>query len=122
MASTIRSLTFDCADPIPLAHFWAAVLGYEFLRGAEDGAIIVDPDGTRPRLLFLVVPEGKTAKNRVHFDLTPDDTMDAEVERLVGLGAKKIEAFYKENDVFTVMQDPEGNEFCVERGPGDMQG
>jgi hypothetical protein len=60
------------------------------------------------------VPEPKTAKNRVHFDLRGGD-MESEVRRLVTLGASKVELFEKPGDVFTVMRDPEGNEFCVEQ-------
>ena len=61
-------------------------------------------------------PEGKTVKNRLHFDLRPEDTRDAEVVRLQALGA----TVYAQYD-WTVMQDPEGNEFCVEKGPGDRK-
>jgi hypothetical protein len=65
---------------------------------------------------FLVVPEGKTAKNRLHFDLTPENSRDAEVERLKGLGA----TVYQQFD-WTVMLDHEGNEFCVDTGPGNVR-
>lgn len=74
-------------------------------------------------MLFLKVPEGKVVKNRVHLDLTPDTAMDAEVERLIRLGARKVRLVAKcEDDVFTVMQDPEGNEFCVEQPRADQPG
>jgi hypothetical protein len=116
MKSAIRSLTFDCANPTKQAEFWAAVLGYEVKGVDEEGALVVDPTGKNPRLLFIIVPEGKTAKNRLHFDLTPDTTRKAEVERLLGLGA----TIYQEFD-WTVMLDPEGNEFCVEGGLEDKK-
>src|SRR5215210_4919484 len=118
MTSAIRSITFDCTDPWKLAEFWAAVTGYDFKGVNEEGALAVNPRG-EPRLLFLRVPEGKAVKNRVHLDLRPNDTMDAEVARLVGLGATKLRLVEEEEGDFTVMQDPEGNEFCVEQGPGD---
>jgi hypothetical protein len=116
MKSAIRSLTFDCADPARQAEFWAAVLGYKVEEVDEEGALVVDPTGQQPRLLFIIVPEGKTAKNRLHFDLTPDTTREAEVQRLVGLGATIYQEFG-----FTVMKDPEGNEFCVEGGLQDKK-
>ena len=59
-------------------------------------------------------------KNRIHFDLTPEDTMATEVERLLALGARRAEAF-RDITGWTVLEDPEGNEFCVERGPGDRR-
>jgi catechol 2,3-dioxygenase-like lactoylglutathione lyase family enzyme len=116
MASKIRTITIDCANPARLAEFWTAALGYTLKDIDEEGALLVGPDGQNSRILFLVVPEGKTVKNRLHFDLTPEDTRAAEVERLKGLGA----TVYQEFD-WTVMRDPEGNEFCVEAGPGDKK-
>ena len=113
--ATIRSVTFDCAKPMRLSEFWAAALDYVVAEGSDDeGAAVKNPDGSGPRLLFIPVPEGKAVKNRVHFDLTPKDTKAAEVERLEKLGAKVIKAFQEPEGTWTVMQDPEGNEFCVE--------
>jgi len=117
MKSVIRSLTFDCANPTLLAEFWSKTLGYEIKDIDEEGAVVVDPTGQNSRLLFIIVPEGKTVKNRLHFDLTPDTTKQAEVERLLGLGAKIFQTF----DGWVVMQDPEGNEFCVENGLEDKK-
>jgi hypothetical protein len=134
MSLAVRSITFDCRDPDALARFWAAALGYtrretpagfstwaEYLasQGIPEGqwstsACVLDPEGTRPRLLFLEVPEGKAVKNRVHLDLAPSGSMDEEVDRLVALGARVVRRFDDQWDVFTLMQDPEGNEFCVE--------
>ncbi|HZU11762.1 MAG TPA: VOC family protein [Chloroflexota bacterium] len=123
MTSTIRSITIDCAAPTRLAGFWAAATGY--VPGEADDrdevAVLTDPAGG-PRLLFLKVPEGKTVKNRVHLDLRPAETMEAEVERLIGLGATRVRVVQESSDdLFTVMQDPEGNEFCVERGALDRR-
>jgi hypothetical protein len=139
MTLRVRSITFDCIDPERLAAFWSAALGYKerevpagfanwaaYLesQGIPEGqwstsAAVSDPEGVRPRLLFLPVPEGKTVKNRVHLDLAPETTMRTEVGRLVQLGARVVRAFDDQWDVFTLMQDPEGNEFCVEAGPND---
>jgi hypothetical protein len=70
-------------------------------------------------MLFLVVPEGKAAKNRVHLDLRPSDSMANEVERVKGLGATELRFVEEGGSFWTVMLDPEGNEFCVLRGPDD---
>jgi hypothetical protein len=122
MTATIRSITIDCAHPTQLAHFWAQVTGYQ--PGEPDDldevAVLKAPEGGGPRLLFLKVPEGKAVKNRVHLDLRPETTMQAEVDRLTTLGARVLRVVgERQDDRFTVMQDPEGNEFCVEVGPGD---
>lgn len=116
MKSTIRSLTVDCANPELLAEFWAAVFGFEIVRVPDEALRVTDPAGAGPLLTFQIVPEGKVVKNRLHFDLTPATTQQAEVERLVGLGATIIQKFNEPGEFgdFTLMQDPEGNEFCVE--------
>ncbi|HEY8017956.1 MAG TPA: VOC family protein, partial [Actinomycetota bacterium] len=70
-------------------------------------------------LLFLIVPEGKTVKNRWHLDLSPPSTMAEEVDRLLGAGATAVRRVDEGGSFWTVMTDPEGNEFCVLRGPDD---
>src|ERR1700709_247212 len=91
----------------------------------NDRAALVDPDGAGPRLFFQKVPEPKTAKNRVHLDLraaagvAPDgraDALEAECTRLVALGAHRVRRSEADqiNGVYIVMQDPEGNEFCLD--------
>jgi Glyoxalase-like domain len=90
-----------------------------------DYAALVDPEGVRPRLFFQRVPEPKTAKNRVHLDLNVSGgrevsrderpaRVDAEVERLVQAGATKVRAYDEADQYWVVMQDPEGNEFCLQ--------
>ena len=113
MSLTIGNVVFDCADPLRLARFWAAALGYEHRETAPGIAWAWPPEGRRPRLLFNKVPEPKVVKNRVHLDLHTDD-MDAEVERLVALGATKVRFVDEgEGGAWWIMADPEGNEFCV---------
>jgi len=120
-------VTFDCADPAAVATFWAGVLGYlpPELGTNEHGepwSRIADPMGVRPRLFFQRVPEPKVVKNRVHLDVaSPSDgpgdrrqQIDAEVERVAGLGARPLRSVTDEAGYFVVMQDPEGNEFCVD--------
>jgi Glyoxalase-like domain len=123
-------IVFDCADPTRVGTFWAAALGYEDDRVPEAYASweqydtqhgikpnvgwgCFDPGGTRPNLFFQRVPERKTFKNRLHFDLKVPD-MEVEVQRLLDLGAHVAEVIERTpGEVWTVMQDPEGNEFCV---------
>jgi hypothetical protein len=130
MALTIHSITFDCSRPSVLAAFWAQAIGYKMRpydeaeiqrlkdRGihdvADDPSVAVDAPGHGPTLFFTRVPEPKSVKNRVHLDLSPDTDMEEEVDRLVGLGATVHDVREEEGRRWTVMLDPEGNEFCVE--------
>jgi predicted enzyme related to lactoylglutathione lyase len=107
-------LVLDCADPDRLAEFWSAAIGYTTLGGAGSYVLLVDEAGEQPKLLLQRVTEVKTGKNRMHFDIeTP--TVDEEVARLEGIGARRIDAdaFEEHGSRWMVMADPEGNEFCV---------
>ena len=133
-------VVIDCADPHRLARFWSEAIDYEIednhdqiLGLIEQGlvtrdetteidgrlfftiaAALNDPAGKRPRLLFQIVPEAKTVKNRVHLDLrVPADQHGAEVERLKGLGATWLWNGQQGPHTWVTMADPEGNEFCV---------
>jgi hypothetical protein len=128
-------VTFDCADPTRLGVFWAAALGYpppdvEAWRRREQSKgwptnqtfTIADPERVRPRLFFQRVPEPKTTKNRVHLDVAAPSLgtsdrpaeIDAQVARLVELGATRLWPVTDDSGYFVVMADPEGNEFCVD--------
>jgi hypothetical protein len=109
----IANVTFDSADPRTHAAFWSAVTGYEPIEERDDFVALQAPDkrGVR-RILFLQVPEPKTAKSRMHVDLATRNP-EAEIERLVGLGATKVEYREGNGTSWTVMLDPEGNEFCI---------
>jgi hypothetical protein len=125
--ATHWTLGCDAADPRRLAGFWARALGYVPEPGYDspDGASIVDPDGKGPAIGFLQVPEGKAAKNRMHIDIRvagepPWDPAErerlirAKAAELVGAGATITrEELYDGQFGHIVMQDPEGNEFCV---------
>jgi Glyoxalase-like domain len=140
MATTVQ-VTFDCRDPHAMAHFWAAVLGYEkedhrqFVAGllgkgaisAEDTVEVDgghqfagvsacrDPEGKGPRLYFQRVAEGKTLKNRVHLDLhVGPERYEAEASRLEGLGARRLWFSDDRGAACRTMADIEGNEFCVD--------
>jgi predicted enzyme related to lactoylglutathione lyase len=115
----INNVTFDCADPRALGTFWAGLLGWNVYYD-DDPMVVVAPHfpSEDQAFLFIQVPEGKTAKNRVHLDLEPVDcTRDEQVERAVALGARIIGDHRKEDGSgWVTLADPEGNELCVERG------
>lgn len=115
----IGNVTFDCENPARVAEFWGAALGYTVEVFNEFFAQATHPEGVRPNLLFIKVPEPRTVKNRVHLDLGADDR-EAEIARLVGLGATRGETHRMPEAglVWTVLQDPEGNELCV----GEFEG
>jgi hypothetical protein len=114
MPSVIKSVSFDAADALVLARFWAAALGSDVDEDSTSDKAFVEAAGWGgPNIWFTRVPEAKVAKNRVHFDLRAPGTIAAEVSRLEGLGATVVAVHAH----LTVMQDPEGNEFCVEPGP-----
>ncbi|MFB7947512.1 VOC family protein [Kitasatospora phosalacinea] len=134
-------VTFDCADPARVARFWCEVLGYDsnppkgFASWEEYQAscppeergswsACTDPTGVGPRLYFQRVPEGKVVKNRVHLDVRVGTgllgeerlaALEAECARLLPLGAVRVQLLYDGgDDSCIVMQDVEGNEFCVD--------
>jgi hypothetical protein len=125
--ATFWTLGCDALDPLRLAAFWARALAYVNEPGFDeaDSASIIDPDGIGPAIGFLRVPEGKTAKNRMHVDIRVagpgpwdmakrEQLIRSEVPRLVRLGATVVrEEFYDDVLGHVVMLDPEGNEFCV---------
>jgi len=112
---SVNAITFDCHNPGELALFWGAALDYK-VTAEENKAIATPSDAHFSRLMFLKVPEGKTVKNRVHLDLRPSDTSrDAELDKLIGLGAQKVADFNRHSWARTVLLDPEGDEFCVEQ-------
>jgi Glyoxalase-like domain len=116
MPSVIKTVTFDAADELALARFWAAVFGSDVDGESTAGRAYLEAAGWGgPNIWFARVPEGKTAKNRVHFDLRAPGRVNDEVARLEQLGARVLER----HQHHVVMQDPEGNEFCVEPGPAD---
>jgi hypothetical protein len=122
-------VTFDCADPERVGRFWCEVLGYVPPTPApeEDGPwfACADPNGVGPRLYFQRVPEGKVVKNRLHLDVRVGTglvgeerlaVLEAECARLEALGAVRGQLLVAddENESCQVMQDVEGNEFCLD--------
>jgi hypothetical protein len=138
-------VTIDCGDPAALAAFWAEALeyvvqppppGFDSWDAAldawgvpadrrNDRSAVVDPDGGGPRVFLQRVPEGKSAKNRLHLDVRAAPglageerlaALEAECERLVALGGVRVQRFEADQlgQGHIVMQDPEGNEFCLD--------
>lgn len=124
---TVRwySIVVDCRDPAAAARWWGDVLGWEIVYEAEDEVVLapqldgprhLPPEAQSPGLVFVPVPEHKSAKNRLHIDVTPTGgaSQAAEVDRLIGLGARRVDVGQDESAVpWVVLADPEGNEFCV---------
>ena len=124
MAMHLRNVTFDCHDARKLAEFWAALTGWVVFYD-DDPEVMVAPhfpaDGLK--LLFIPVPEDKTAKNRVHLDLEPSDrTRDEAVAQALELGATLVGDFRKEDGTgWVTLADPEGNELCIERSTSERE-
>ncbi|WP_018787367.1 VOC family protein [Micromonospora sp. CNB394] len=113
MTAVWENLTIDARDPSRLASWWAEALGYQVITDKLDEVEIRRTPDTRPGLVFVPVAGPKKGKNRLHIDLRPAD-LEAEVERLVDMGARHVDI--GQGDVeWTVLADPEGNEFCVLR-------
>ncbi|RXR22059.1 glyoxalase/bleomycin resistance/dioxygenase family protein [Oerskovia turbata] len=140
MARTVQ-ITFDAADPRGLGAFWCVALGY-VEQPPPDGFVdwasamaawgmspdrynafyaVVDPDGVGPRIFIQQVPEPKTAKNRMHIDVGVEGegaervrNVREHAERLVALGASLLQEMDENGEFWIVLQDPEGNEFCVQ--------
>ena len=111
MPSQWEQIVVDAEDPARLARWWAEALGYVIVHEQPDEVEIRRSRDELPGLLFGVSAEAKTVKNRLHIDLRPDD-QEAEVERLVDMGARLADIGQHEVS-WVVLADPEGNEFCV---------
>jgi predicted enzyme related to lactoylglutathione lyase len=114
MAASLYQVAVDAHDLPAQARFWCQVLDWRVLFEAEDEIVIGADEHALPGLCFAPVGEHKTVKNRLHFDLAPDDQA-AEVERLLALGARRVDVGQGAEDRWVVLADPEGNEFCVLR-------
>jgi catechol 2,3-dioxygenase-like lactoylglutathione lyase family enzyme len=117
MTARLEQWTLDVRDVAAMARFWSAVLGY---RVGDDGQHLWPPADAGPHapsVWLQPVDEPTPGKNRGHPDLVPvDGDADAEVERLLGLGARHADVGQSGDEGFVVLVDPEGNEFCVLRG------
>lgn len=114
MSSRIALIAIDAVQPRVVADFWCSVLGWQVLE-EDDGVIgIAPPDGSWPMIDVVPVPENKTVKNRLHLDLRADGMPTAdELERLLDLGARRVDVGQAPGATWVVLSDPEGNEFCL---------
>ncbi len=120
MACRFTEIVIDCRDPEALAGFWSAVLGYRELSREEDGAIEIGPEegfgGSAPTLVFSPSGDPRRGKLPWHVDVSPTDRdQDAELERLLALGARPADVGQTGEEGWHVLADPEGNEFCLLR-------
>jgi catechol 2,3-dioxygenase-like lactoylglutathione lyase family enzyme len=128
MALRWYTLVVDCTDVAAQARWWAQVMDWQIVYEADDEVVIIPGwvdverlseipwDRQGPGMVFVPVPEGKSVKNRLHIDLAPhvDQDRDAEIQRLLGLGATRVDVGQDDDAVtWVVLADPEGNEFCV---------
>ena len=127
MAVRWYSTVIDCRDVRAQGNWWAAALGWKKAYESDDEVVLVPQHATielirstpweqvPPGLVFVRVSDPKTVKNRLHLDLAPhlDDDRDAEIGRLIDLGATHVDVGQGPSVSWTVLADPEGNEFCV---------
>lgn len=114
MTSRIAVVAVDARQPRVVADFWCAVLGWRVVDVDEGIVSIAAPDGSWPTIDVIAVPEPKAVKNRLHLDLRADGTgTAAELERLLALGARRVDVGQGPDVSWVVLADPEGNEFCL---------
>jgi predicted enzyme related to lactoylglutathione lyase len=121
MPSTFYQLVIHSRDPRALARFWAAALGQRILSEDDEEVMVGADEHAYPGLCFLTAAGPKTVQNRLHIDLAPDD-QDAEVKRLIELGASPADVGQGDDVSWVVLADPEGNEFCVLRPRDSLTG
>ena len=116
VAVCLTEIVVDCTDPKVLARWWGEVLGWPVVDEARGFSwISATGDYTaRPMIVFVPVPEAKSTKNRIHLDVNPSGADQAEeLERLLGLGARRTDVGQSDDVPWVVLADPEGNEFCL---------
>ena len=116
MGVSLHHIVIDAHDLPALARFWAQVLDWRILSEREQ-EVVIGPDETAPvGLCFMPVANEKIVKNRLHLDLAPDSAdRDAEITRILMLGARRVDIGQTGRESWTVLADPEGNEFCLLR-------
>ena len=118
MAARFTELIVDAADPPSLARWWAQVLGWQVVDEDDAAVEIRDPGGALPTMVFVPAAEPKTAKNRLHVDVSPAGCeQQEELARLLALGARRVDVGQGDDVTWIVLADPEGNELCLLRRP-----
>jgi Glyoxalase-like domain len=111
----LAAICLDVVDPRAAAEYWTQASGWTQVEEDDEGIGLANPNGHRPNLDLLKVPEPNTVKNRIHLDVAPPADADqaAEVDRLLALGATRADVGQTGDETWVVLQDPEGNETCV---------
>jgi predicted enzyme related to lactoylglutathione lyase len=116
MTVSVHHIVIDAHDLAAQARFWTQVLDWKILSEREREVVIGTDENAPVGICFMPAVEGKQVKNRLHLDLTPGpDGRDAEVDRIVALGARRVDIGQTGTESWTVLADPEGNEFCILR-------
>jgi len=120
MPVSLHHVVLDAHDLPGLARFWSQVLDWPILSVREREVVIGPADDAPIGICFMPSPDDKVVKNRVHLDLNPGadasaSEREAEIERIIGLGARRVDVGQRGDETWTVLADPEGNEFCVIR-------
>jgi len=116
VAVSLHHVVIDAHDLPTLARFWAGVLRWQILSEREREVVIGPDVGAPVGICFMPVTDRKVVKNRLHLDLNPgSDDREAEIERIIALGARRIDIGQTGTETWTVLADPEGNEFCILR-------
>lgn len=118
MIPRLRNLAIDCNDLDAMVAFWTELLSFEVLARDADAALVAQSEDARPRLYLQKVPEPRVGKNRLHLDLdVGDGDLEPALARAESLGARRVEAFMDDGYGWWVLEDPEGNLFCIGRLP-----
>jgi predicted enzyme related to lactoylglutathione lyase len=116
MPVRLHHIVIDTHDLPGLARFWTEALGWKVLSEREREIVIGTDENAPVGICFMPVTDQKIMKNRVHLDITTSaEDRDQEIERLLGLGAQRVDIGQTGKESWTVLADPEGNEFCVIR-------
>ena len=116
MPVRLHHIVVDARDLPALARFWTQALGWEILSERPDEIVIGTDEYGLVGICFMPVTEPKAIKNRLHLDLTSSSQdREQEIERLLALGARRVDIGQTGTESWTVLADPEGNEFCVVR-------
>jgi len=114
MPSRVAVVVIDAVQPQLIADFWCDVLGWQVVEQDAEVISIAPADGAWPTIDVVAVPERKSAKNRLHLDLRADGVSTSqELERLLALGARRVDVGQPADVSWVVLGDPEGNEFCL---------
>lgn len=112
MTLEFDEICIDAHDATALGTWWSQVLGWPTDVDEDGDVVLKPPPGAGPTWIFISVPDDKVVKNRIHLDFRPDD-QQAEVDRVIGLGARHVDIGQSGDESWVVLADPEGNEFCI---------